>query len=30
MQKEGSYGGDDYLKKRFPSCLKIEERRSGS
>jgi hypothetical protein len=30
MEKEVSYGGNDYLKKRFPSCLKIEERRSGS
>jgi len=30
MVKRGSYGGNDYFIKRFPSCLKVEERRSGS
>jgi hypothetical protein len=30
MEKEGSHGDDDYLRDRFPSCFKIEERRSGS
>jgi hypothetical protein len=30
MEKEGSYGGNNYYKRRFPSCLKIRVEESGS